>query len=250
MMSSETGYSALILCTMHNQEGSLCKKFTKSESHVANFASLFLSLDTLPKKILTTVPSRRYTSNMTKTTRQDILSAASQIVQRDGVAHLTIDAVAREAQLSKGGILYHFPSKEALVSGMIMDHIEGFTRDLAGYLKEETGRGRWLHAYLLASDKTVYEEPNPVVCLIAAIATNPGLLAPLQQHFALWQEQAVHDGLSPALATILRLAIDGLWFADLFQLAPPEGELRNEVLRVLQTMAHASPDACFAPSAT
>jgi AcrR family transcriptional regulator len=179
---------------------------------------------------------------MIKTTRQDILSAASQIVQRDGVAHLTIDAVAREAQLSKGGVLYHFPSKEALVSGMIMDHIEGFTRDLASHLEEEAGSGRWLRAYLRASDKTVYEEPNPVVCLIAAIATNPRLLAPLQQHFALWQEQAVHDGLSPALATILRLAIDGLWFADLFQLAPPEGELREEVLRVLQTMAHSSPD--------
>jgi AcrR family transcriptional regulator len=180
---------------------------------------------------------------MTKTTRQQILQVASQIVQRDGVARLTIDAVAREAKLSKGGVLYHFPCKEALVSGMIMDHIESFTHDLTRNLSEESGAGQWLRAYLRASDDTVHQEPDPVVCLIAAIATNPGLLAPLQQHFALWQEQAVHDGLSPALATILRLAIDGLWFADLFQLAPPEGELRKEVLQLLHTMAHGSPDA-------
>ena len=177
---------------------------------------------------------------MIKPTRQHILTVAHQIVKRDGVARLTIDAVAREAQLSKGGVLYHFPSKEALVTGMVLDHIESFTRDLASNLEEETGTGRWLRAYLRASDKTVYEEPNPVVCLIAAIATNPELLAPLQQHFALWQEQAVRDGLPPALATLLRLAIDGLWFADLFQLAPPEGELRQEVLDLLQTMAQAS----------
>jgi AcrR family transcriptional regulator len=180
---------------------------------------------------------------MTKTTRQQILQVASQIVQRDGVARLTIDAVAREAKLSKGGVLYHFPCKEALVSGMIMDHIESFTHDLTRNLSEESGAGQWLRAYLRASDDTVHQEPDPVVCLIAAIATNPGLLAPLQQHFALWQEQAVHDGLSPALATLLRLAIDGLWFADLFQLAPPEGELRKEVLQLLHTMAHGSPDA-------
>ncbi len=180
---------------------------------------------------------------MTKTTRQDILITASQIVQRDGVARLTIDAVAREAKLSKGGVLYHFPSKEALVSGMIMDHIESFTRDIDYNLTEETGAGRWLRAYLRASDDTVHKEPDPVVCLIAAIATNPELLAPLQQHFALWQEQAVRDGLPPALATLLRLAIDGLWFADLFQLAPPEGELREEVLRLLHAMAHASPQS-------
>lgn len=180
---------------------------------------------------------------MTKTTRQQILLVASQIVQRDGVARLTIDAVAREAKLSKGGVLYHFPCKEALVSGMIMDHIESFTHDLTRNLAEETGAGQWLRAYLRASDDTVHQEPDPVVCLIAAIATNPELLAPLRQHFALWQEQAVHDGLPPALATLLRLAIDGLWFADLFQLAPPEGEMREQVLQLLHTMTHVSPDA-------
>ncbi len=165
---------------------------------------------------------------------------ANKIVQRDGVSHLTIDAVAREAKLSKGGVLYHFPCKEALVSGMIMDHIECFTHDLTNNLAEETGAGRWLRAYLRASDDTVHKEPDPVVCLIAAIATNPALLAPLQQHFALWQEEAVHDGLPPALATIIRLAIDGLWFADLFQMAPPEGDLRREVLQLLHTMARTS----------
>src|SRR5436309_12912230 len=85
---------------------------------------------------------------MTKTTRQQILMAANKIVQRDGVARLTIDAVAREAKLSKGGVLYHFPSKEALVSGMVMDHIESFTHDINGNLAEETGAGRWLRAYL------------------------------------------------------------------------------------------------------
>src|SRR5436309_2815637 len=179
---------------------------------------------------------------MTKTTRQQILMAANKIVERDGVVHLTIEAVAREAKLSKGGVLYHFPSKEALVSGMVMDHIESFTHDIDANLAEETGAGRWLRAYVRASDDTVHKEPDPVVCLIAAIATNPALLAPLQLYFVLWQEQAVHDGLPPVLATILRLAIDGLWFADLFQLAPPEGELREEVLRLLHTMAHTSPE--------
>jgi len=201
---------------------------------------VYLALVFLPKIALTTVPSGRYTLGMTKTTRQQILMVASQIVQRDGVSRLTIDAVAREAKLSKGGVLYHFPCKEALVSGMIMDHIESFTHDLTHNLAEETGLGQWLRAYLRASDDTVHKEPDPVVCLIAAIATNPDLLAPLQQHFALWQEQVVHDGLPPALATLLRLAIDGLWFADLFQLAPPEGDLREEVLQLLHTMAHGS----------
>jgi hypothetical protein len=40
-----------------------------------------------------------------------------------------------------------------------------------------------------------------------------------------------------ALATLLRLAADGLWFADLFGLAPPAGELRGRVLREINALA-------------
>ena len=176
-------------------------------------------------------------------TRQQILTAASRIVQRDGVAHLTIEGVAREAKLSKGGVLYHFPRKEALVSGMVIDHIESFTYGLQRAQKdEEPGSGQWLRAYLRASDETVHQDPDPVVCLIAAIATNPELLKPLREHFAQWQEQTVQDGLPAAFATIIRLAIDGLWFADLFNLAPPQGELRAEVLQTLHTLAQKKSD--------
>jgi AcrR family transcriptional regulator len=39
------------------------------------------------------------------------------LVLTKGVNALTIDAVARTAKLSKGGVLYHFPSKESLIAG-------------------------------------------------------------------------------------------------------------------------------------
>ena len=52
-------------------------------------------------------------------TRQKILAAASQIVQCKGVAKLTLEAVAKEAGVSKGGLLYHFSNK-ALIEGMIV----------------------------------------------------------------------------------------------------------------------------------
>jgi hypothetical protein len=35
----------------------------------------------------------------------------------------------------------------------------------------------------------------------------------------------------------LRLAAEGLWFADLFGLAPPTGELRGQVLREINALA-------------
>jgi len=48
-----------------------------------------------------------------------ILTAAENVVTRDGVANLSLDAVAREAGVSKGGLLYHFPNKSALVTAIV-----------------------------------------------------------------------------------------------------------------------------------
>jgi hypothetical protein len=36
---------------------------------------------------------------------------------------------------------------------------------------------------------------------------------------------------------VIRLALDGLWMADLFGLAPPQGALREQVMATLERMA-------------
>jgi AcrR family transcriptional regulator len=51
--------------------------------------------------------------------RERLLDAAEKVVARDGVANLTLDAVAREGGVSKGGLLYHFPSKSALITSVV-----------------------------------------------------------------------------------------------------------------------------------
>ena len=48
-----------------------------------------------------------------------ILTAAERVALRDGVLRLTVEAVAREAKLSKGGVLYHFATKESLIQAML-----------------------------------------------------------------------------------------------------------------------------------
>jgi AcrR family transcriptional regulator len=47
--------------------------------------------------------------------REDILAAARLVLLRDGIGAVTLDAVAREAGMSKTGLYYYFASKEALV---------------------------------------------------------------------------------------------------------------------------------------
>jgi AcrR family transcriptional regulator len=63
-------------------------------------------------------------------TRERILFGAEEVVLRDGVAHLTLEAAANEAGISKGGILYHFGTRAALVAAMVERLSSRFDEDL------------------------------------------------------------------------------------------------------------------------
>jgi AcrR family transcriptional regulator len=178
-----------------------------------------------------------------QTTRQQILHAAFALIRREGVARLTIEAVAEEAGLSKGGVLYHFRSKEALIQAMVASLVERFNADIETARREEpederTTPGSWLRAYIRASAGPA-EEDEDTAALLAAVSNDPRLLEPLQSQYVRWQAQVEAGGVDPALATVIRLALDGLWMADLFGLAPPEGELRERVFATLERMAGA-----------
>ena len=167
--------------------------------------------------------------------REEILLAADRVVVEGGVSGLTLEAVAREAGVSKGGLLYHFPSKEALISGMIGRLVEGFREALGRELAREEGSasGRWLRAYARASfaeDRWHLEVSGG---LLAAVAEDPALLGPVRRGFEEAQRWAERDGIDPAVATLVRLAADGMYFAETFGFASPEGELRARVLEAL-----------------
>ena len=51
--------------------------------------------------------------------RDVILDAAEQLVASEGAARLTFDALGQATGISKGGLLYHFASKDKLLEAML-----------------------------------------------------------------------------------------------------------------------------------
>jgi small multidrug resistance pump len=114
-----------------------------------------------------------------------------------------LEAVAQEAHLSKGSLRYHFPSKEALITGMIQDHLEALEMALAHLQGSSSPEpGTWLRAYLCATYASSLPDLASASGMLVAIANNPALLEPLQRHYATWQAHAEQDGLSVARATV------------------------------------------------
>ena len=81
-------------------------------------------------------------------TKRRIVDAAEEVVLRDGVSRLTLGAAALEAGLSKGGVLYHFASRDALVAAMVDRIIEEFDRDLASALVDPGTPGAVSYTHL------------------------------------------------------------------------------------------------------
>lgn len=75
--------------------------------------------------------------------RERILDSFENALIRDGERAATMEAVAAAAEVSKGGLLYHFPSKEALVDGLA-DRLRGLAdRDREAMAAAEDGAARY-----------------------------------------------------------------------------------------------------------
>lgn len=165
-------------------------------------------------------------------TRLILLQAANRIVLEEGVARLTLEAVAKRAGVSKGGLLYHFPNKENLIKGLIDYLNEQFDEQVKQELEREPdphAPGSWLRAYVRASFAADRELQNSHAALLAAVATDPQLMEPFIKVFNEYQQNTLQTGVDPVIATLVRLATDAQWLLELFNLAPPGGELREKV---------------------
>jgi AcrR family transcriptional regulator len=168
-------------------------------------------------------------------TRESLLQAANRVILRDGSGKLTLDAVAKEAKVSKGGLLYHFKNKEALIFGLLEAHLAQFERSLEE--GDDSTPGSWTRSFVRASVAESPEVSEMNAALLAAIGENPGLLEPFRRSARAWQTSAESDGIDPVTATLIRLATDGLYYTELFDLGQPSTELRAQVIARMLEMA-------------
>ncbi|MDX2037417.1 MAG: TetR family transcriptional regulator [Isosphaeraceae bacterium] len=173
-------------------------------------------------------------------TREAILEAATRVASREGISAMTLENVALEAGVSKGGLLHHFRGKEILISSMI----EHFAKSVRSALVERVARdpsprGRWVRAFVdLVLPRPVPESadaeavPVPGVDLalasmnnfhtsvLAALVENPELVAPIRNMGFEIRRRIVAEGDPEQL--ISWLAIDGLLLWKLFGFIGPE----------------------------
>lgn len=184
-----------------------------------------------------THPSARV-DRRTFNSRDDILDAAQRIVERDGAAHLRIDGVAREAGLSKGGVLYNFPNKHSLLKGMLDRMLETTIPKIEAARKElADGPNPTLRAIIKTTANKECIDPALSRAILAVAAEDPDMLAPLHAEFAQRWEQIQHECTDFETAALLWAAADGLMFHALLGIGIFSPEKRAELLQKLDHLA-------------
>lgn len=152
-------------------------------------------------------------------TRRELIQAANHIVKVQGAARMTLDAVAQQAGVSKGGLIYHFPSKEALIQAQVRALMEAFEQRIDEAMAADNDpdeRGRFLRGYVRANANSPKEELEIVGGLQAAMAERIGdILQEYVEDCHRLRERATNDGCDPVTAMIVVAASDALWSNEL-----------------------------------
>jgi len=168
--------------------------------------------------------------------RGKILDAAARLLLRDP-SKLTLDAVAAEAGVSKGGLLYHYGSKAELLDAVVDRWESTFQEEIEAVA--DPSPGGWTRAYVQVTARDFVDPHEREIDsgIVAAMVLNPDRLETVRARYRSWQERLADDGIDEVDATLVRMAAEGLWFCELLDLGPPTGELREKLLARMRELA-------------
>lgn len=152
-----------------------------------------------------------------------MLNAAEEVVLRDGIGHLTLDAVAREAKLSKSGLLHYFPNKDALIDALVERKLTAWRAEYEDAIaKQDPGPDRipraFLNMCLSSAGKCTNEMRRSSIVLVAALVHDASRVEPLRKLRREILARIADDGLAEGIGEAILLAVDGLWFNWIFGL--------------------------------
>lgn len=172
--------------------------------------------------------------------RDRVLEAAERVVTDVGPARLTLDLVAQAAGVSKGGLLYHFPSKESLLIALANRYVQSMQQCIA-QAKGSIAPGDVaceVKACIVGMLGTDVRSRAMGAALLAAAANDLGLLEVIREHIARYTEQLRQSaGGNFARAAIVTLAVDGLKMRESLRISSFDAAQREQIVNELLKIA-------------
>lgn len=144
--------------------------------------------------------------------RRNLLECTAKIAAALGIAKVTIEAVAKAAGITKGGLLHHFPNKRALIDAMVFDMLEQVDQEIDVCMaKDPVAKGRFTRAYVaMTLDEENFNPLDPwgsiSISLLSEQESVEQRLNWLSKKLDLHKETD-----SDPMLEIIRFSADGAW---------------------------------------
>lgn len=169
--------------------------------------------------------------------RERILDAAERVVCEVGAARMTLDGVAQAAGVSKGGLLYHFRSKEALLDALAKRYVQGMEDCMRGpgNCAKTNDLNVCVQAVLCPQSRARLVGMG--AGLLAAAVNDPTTLDVIRDHIDTSTRRFVESGCDFATTAVISLAIDGLMMRESLGISFFTAEQREQIVQVLLRIA-------------
>lgn len=172
---------------------------------------------------------------MRPSSRDVIVDSAIELARREGVAAVTFDAVSKEADLSRGGIIYHFPSKDALLVAMVESIARSWEEALQDTLGKpyiESTSGERIRAYLQVA---VTSTARSDIAMLIDPAVPVDGEHPVQRVVRRWAPSAAEATESELGLQyyVVRLVADGLWLHSALDVDAVDPDLQARLVELL-----------------
>ena len=168
--------------------------------------------------------------------RERILAAAADVAREAGPGSVSLDAVAHRAGVSKGGLLYNFPSKAALMKGLVASYVDAFERDL----EEAVAAGEPLVSAYLRLAAEACAEDETAAWIFAAVAEDPNFLEPVKRHRERLLDRLKAHSTDTAGILVAFFAMEGLLSMKLFGTTLVSAEERTIMIDRLRAITGAT----------
>lgn len=147
--------------------------------------------------------------------KSEILKAALELIRRSGAPSLTIDAVAVEAGFSKGGVLYNFPTKDALITGMVTFLAREFEGEVAAARARNLASNcPTLAAMIDVTEGWLMDNRDVARAILATNADRPNLSEPFRQVMVRIKADIESETVERGKAWAIWSSLDGLHFSE------------------------------------
>ena len=158
-----------------------------------------------------------------------VLEAALTLLRDGGT--LSLESAARAAGVSKPGLMYHFPSKQALLLALVDHVIDACERDLARLAPGPAEASATDRIRTYARWAITHEHDGAELVMFSDPRLRATVTARWTERFRPWTE--IPAGLPAPARTRLhavRLMADGCWFADAADVLPVPTDDRDDLL--------------------